>query len=145
MVIAYEDIGLANPSACERTVLAIDCANRLGFPEARIPLAQVVIDLCLSPKSNSSLLAIDAALADIYKGKSGEIPPHLKDAHYKGAEKLGRGVTYKYPHDFPDYWVNQQYLPDTLLKSQYYQPKTSGKYEEALSRRYQELKRKKIK
>lgn len=145
MVIAYEDIGLANPGACERTVLAVDCANRLGFPEARIPLADAVIDLCLSPKSNSGVSAIDAALKDISQGHGGQVPPHLKDAHYKGAEKLSRGLTYQYPHDFPDYWVDQQYLPDTLVKSHYYLPKTSGKYEEALSRRYEELEKKKKK
>ena len=92
MVIAYEDIGLANPQAAARTVTAVQAAEKLGFPEARIPLAQAVVDLCLSPKSNSSYLAIDAALADIRKGRIGQIPDHLRDSHYQGAKELNRGV-----------------------------------------------------
>ncbi|WP_374721743.1 replication-associated recombination protein A, partial [Peribacillus tepidiphilus] len=100
VVIAYEDIGLANPQAGPRTLAAVEAAERLGFPEARIPLANAVVELCLSPKSNSAYLAIDAALADIRKGISGEVPDHLKDAHYQGAKELGRGIDYKYPHDY---------------------------------------------
>lgn len=143
MVIAYEDIGLANPGACERTVLACDCAQRLGLPEARIPLSDAVIDLCLSPKSNSGVLAIDAAMTDVKDGKGGTVPLHLKDAHYQGAKALGRGLTYQYPHDFPDYWVDQQYLPDSLVGTHYYQAKTSGKYEQALKKRYDDLQQRK--
>ncbi len=139
LVIAYEDIGLANPGACQRTVAAVEAANKLGFPEARIPLANAVIDLALSPKSNSAYLAIDAAIADVKKGRGQKIPLHLKDAHYQGAEKLGRGLTYQYPHDFDNYWVDQQYLPDTLKDQHYYQGKTSGKYEQALKNRYDQL------
>ncbi len=108
MVIAHEDIGLANPSAAQRTVTAIQASERLGFPEARIPLANAVIDLCLSPKSNSSIVAIDAALKDIRSGKGGDVPDHLRDSHYKGAKDLGRGLTYKYPHSYPEAWVKQQ-------------------------------------
>lgn len=145
MVIAYEDIGLANPGACERTVAAVNCANSLGFPEARIPLAHAVIDLCLSPKSNSAVMAIDQALSDIHAGKQGQVPKQLKDAHYKGAKDLGHGVTYEYPHNFPDYWVDQQYLPDTLVQAHYYLPKSSGKYEQALKNRYEELEKRKKK
>ena len=145
MVIGYEDIGLANPGACQRAVTACEAALRLGMPEARIPLADAVIDLCLSPKSNSGVLAVDAALADIRAGKAGTVPLNLKDAHYKGAEKLGRGVTYQYPHDFPDYWVDQQYLPDKLINASYYAPKASGKYERALGQRYDELAKRKQK
>ncbi|GEQ62232.1 recombination factor protein RarA [Vagococcus lutrae] len=139
MVIAYEDIGLANPQAVARTVTAVQAAEKLGFPEARIPLAQAVVDLCLSPKSNSSYLAIDAALADIRKGRIGQIPDHLRDSHYQGAKELNRGVGYQYPHDHALAWLPQQYLPDGLANRKYYQPKETGRYEEALSKRYQQL------
>jgi putative ATPase len=132
LVIAYEDIGLANPGATERTVAAVQAANQLGFPEARIPLANAIIDLALSPKSNSAIEAIDAALADVRSGKAGLIPAHLKDAHYKGASQLGHGVEYKYPHAYPNHWVRQQYLPDTLIGRHYYQAGTTGNYERAL-------------
>lgn len=132
LVIAYEDIGLASPQAGARTLAAIETAERVGFPEARIPLANAVIELCLSPKSNSAIMAIDAALADIRAGKSGEVPDHLKDAHYKGAKELGRGNDYKYPHDFENGWVKQQYLPDKIKNKVYYHPKNTGKFEQAL-------------
>lgn len=114
-VIAYEDIGLANPAVAARAITAIDTAEKLGFPEARIPLANAVIELALSPKSNSAYTAVDAALADVRKGGTGDVPDHLKDAHYKGAEKLGHGVDYVYPHGYPGDWVPQQYLPDKLV------------------------------
>lgn len=143
MVIAYEDVGLANPSAAQRTVTAIQASEKLGFPEARIPLANAVIDLCLSPKSNSSIVAIDAALQDIRSGKSGDVPDHLRDSHYKGAKELGRGLTYKYPHSYPEAWVDQQYLPDKLKKAIYYQPNHTGKYEAALAQQYSRITQKK--
>ena len=143
MVIAYEDVGLANPSAAQRTVTAIQASEKLGFPEARIPLANAVIDLCLSPKSNSSIVAIDAALQDIRSGKSGDVPDHLRDSHYKGAKDLGRGLTYKYPHSYPEAWVDQQYLPDKLKKAIYYKPNHTGKYEDALARQYSRINEKK--
>ncbi|MIW00093.1 replication-associated recombination protein A, partial [Listeria monocytogenes] len=111
MVIGYEDIGLANPAAAARTVNAVLAAERLGLPEARIPLADTVVDLCLSPKSNSAYMALDAAIADIRSGKAGDVPDHLRDSHYKGAQSLNRGVGYQYPHNFDDAWVDQQYLP----------------------------------
>ncbi|MDT2011090.1 replication-associated recombination protein A [Carnobacterium divergens] len=136
MVIAYEDIGLANPAAAARTVTAVQAAEKLGFPEARIPLANAVVDLCLSPKSNSTYVAIDAALSDIRAGKSGDVPDHLKDSHYSGAKELGRGVDYKYPHSFPGAWVNQQYLPDKLKNAVYFEPNHTGKYEDSLARQY---------
>lgn len=139
MVIAYEDIGLANPPACERAVAAVQAAQQLGFPEARIPLANAVIELCLSPKSNSAIAAIDSALARLAKGNTGEIPAHLKDAHYAGAKKLGHGVTYRYPHDFPEDWVRQHYLPDRLQNDRYYQPKQNGTFETAYAKQYQRL------
>lgn len=139
MVIAYEDIGLANPGACSRTVTAIQAAERIGFPEARIPLANTVIDLCLSPKSNSSYAAIDAAISDIQNGKSGDVPAHLKDSHYSGASKLGRGVDYKYPHSYPGAWVSQQYLPDNLKHARYFDPNHTGKYEDTLAQQYDSI------
>ncbi|MGG3432961.1 replication-associated recombination protein A [Heyndrickxia coagulans] len=139
LVIAYEDIGLASPQAGARTLAAIEAAERLGFPEARIPLAAAVIELCLSPKSNSAMMAINAALSDIRAGKSGEVPAHLKDAHYKSAKRLGRGIGYKYPHDFENGWVKQQYLPDTLKFARYYDPKKTGKFEQALAQVYEKI------
>jgi putative ATPase len=143
LVIAYEDIGLANPQAGARTLAAIETAERIGFPEARIPLANAVIELCLSPKSNSAISAIDEALSDIQKGNAGEIPLHLKDAHYKGAKELGRGIEYLYPHNYESGWVRQQYLPDRIKNKQYYHPKKTGKYEQALAIVYEKLNRNK--
>ena len=137
MVCAYEDIGLGNPQAVARTVLAVQAAEKLGLPEARIPLANAVVDLALSPKSNSAYLALDSALADVRAGKSGDIPDSLRDAHYSGANKLGRGIGYQYPHDFPDHWVKQQYLPDSLKSRRYYEPAATGKYEQALANQLQ--------
>ncbi|MCL7746931.1 replication-associated recombination protein A [Halalkalibacter alkaliphilus] len=142
LVIAYEDIGLANPQAGSRTLSAIEASERLGFPEARIPLANAVIELCLSPKSNSAYKALDAALADIRKGKIGDVPKHLKDAHYQGAQQLGRGVDYKYPHDYEHGWVKQQYLPSKLKGVSYYEPKRTGKFEQALADVYERLRNK---
>lgn len=136
MVIAYEDIGLGNPAAAARTVTAVQAAEKLGFPEARIPLASVVIDLCLSPKSNSAISAIDAALADIRQGSTGDVPDHLRDSHYSGAKELNRGIGYQYPHNFENAWVNQQYLPDKLKNAHYYEPIDTGKYEQALHQQY---------
>lgn len=139
MVIAYEDIGLANPPAAARANLAIQAAERLGLPEGRIPLANAVIELCLSPKSNSAITAIDAALNRIQKGHYGEVPDHLKDAHYQGAHKLNHGNDYLYPHDYPEDWVQQQYLPDQIKNDQYYFPKQNGRFEQAYGRQYQQL------
>lgn len=141
LTIAYEDIGLANPRAAAQTVQAVTAAEKIGLPEARIPLAVAVIDLCLSPKSNSAITAIDNVLTDIRKGGYGEVPLHLKDAHYAGAAKLGRGADYKYPHNYPHDWTQQQYLPNRLVGKQYYHPKTNGRYEQALKDQYNRLKK----
>lgn len=143
LVISYEDVGLASPGAGARTLAAIESAERLGFPEARIPLAQAVIELCLSPKSNSGISAIDHALKDVKTGKVGAIPKHLKDAHYQGAKDLGNGVGYKYPHSFESGYVVQQYLPDTLKHKQYYEPKTTSKAEQQFKQIYDNIKRQK--
>lgn len=138
-VIVYEDIGLANPAVAARAVTAIEAAEKLGFPEARIPLANATIELALSPKSNSAYTAIDAALADVRKGGTGDVPDHLRDAHYKGAEKLGHGVEYVYPHGHPGDWVPQQYLPDKLNGANYFVPAGNSKVEQAYKEQYQKL------
>jgi putative ATPase len=139
LVIAYEDIGLANPQAGPRTLAAVETAEKIGFPEARIPLANAIIELCLSPKSNSAITAIDLALGDIRKGKSGEVPDHLKDAHYQGAKELGRGIEYKYPHSYESGWVPQTYLPDKLKNAHYYTPKSTGKFEQTIAQVYEKI------
>lgn len=140
LVIAYEDIGLGNPQATERTVAAVEAAEKLGLPEARIPLAFATVELALSPKSNTTYRAIDAAITDIQKGNIGPIPDHLRDNHYNGAEKLGRGIDYQYPHHFPGHWIKQQYLPDEVKTKEYFQPDPTSKYEETLSMIYQRIK-----
>lgn len=129
-VIAYEDIGLANPSIGPKVMAAIHAAEILGLPEARIPLAQVVLEMALSPKSNSSENAIDNALNDIRSGSTGEVPNHIKTS----------SSDYKYPHDYPKYWVKQQYLPDAVKNKKYYYPKRS-KYEDSLNLGNQEMKK----
>lgn len=138
-VIAYEDIGLANPAAAQHAIIAIQAAQSLGFPEARIPLANAVIELALSPKSNSAMEAIDAAISDVRQNDIGSIPADLKDAHYSGAKKLGHGTGYTYPHDYPNDWIAQQYLPDQLVDKQYFTPKGNSKIEKAFKKQYQIL------
>ena len=112
-VIVYEDIGLANPSMGPRVDAAINAALRLGFPEARIPLSEIVIELALSPKSNSAEMAIDQALNDVRSGNIGDVPSHLRNP----------SPDYKYPHNYKNDYVKQQYLPDKLLGREYYHPK----------------------
>ena len=120
LVTCSEDIGLAFPTALPIVKAAVDAAVQLGLPEARIPLAQAVILLCTSPKSNTAICAMDAAMEEVKASKGREIPAHLKDAHYSGAAKMGRGKTYRYPHDYPDNYISQQYLPDDIKDSVYY-------------------------
>ncbi len=120
LVIASEDIGLAYPMAAVIVKSCVDSANQLGLPEARIPLAQAVITLATAPKSNSAVCAIDEAISDIRNGGNFDILLHLKDAHYSGASKLGRGIEYKYPHNYPNSYVKQNYLPDNLKDKKYY-------------------------
>lgn len=130
-VIAYEDIGLANPSMGPKVDAAINACERLGLPEARIPLASVVVELALSPKSNSAHVALDKALNDIRSGNTGNVPSHIKT----------NSQDYKYPHDYPNAYVKQQYLPDHLKNRKYYQPKTTSKYETMLKEVYDHLER----
>jgi len=121
MVTACEDVGLAYPNAVSVVKSCIDAALMLGMPEARIPLAEAVIFVATAPKSNSAINAIDAAMADIESFDTGDIPDDLKDAHYGGAEKLGHGMGYKYPHAYPGHYVKQQYLPDKIKDKKYYE------------------------
>ena len=120
MVCACEDVGLAWPQIIPIVKAAVDAAMMVGLPEARIPLADAVILVALAPKSNSGKAAINAAMADIQKGKTGSIPRTLQNKHYDSAEVQNKGQFYQYPHDFPNHWVDQQYLPDTLLGARYY-------------------------
>lgn len=122
MVIAAEDIGLAYPNAVVIVKACVDSAMQLGFPEARIPLAEAVVLLATSPKSNSAYNAINLAMKDLENKDVGEIPNNLKDAHYTGASKLNRGTGYKYPHDYENHFVKQQYLPDNIKDVVYYVP-----------------------
>lgn len=121
LVMASEDVGLAHPTAVAVVKACVDSALQLGLPEARIPLAQAAVFLATCPKSNSAVCAIERAEEDIRAGKSGPIPENLRDAHYAGAAKLGRGAGYLYPHDFPNHWVRQRYLPDALADARYYE------------------------
>ncbi len=139
-VIAYEDVGLANPEAQIHTVTALEAAQKIGFPEARILIANVVIDLALSPKSNSAITAIDKAMADLRKSGSLPIPRHLRDGHYTGSKELGNAQDYKYPHAYPEKWVDQQYLPDKLKDASYFSPNETGKYERALGTTLEKIK-----
>ncbi len=132
LAIAYEDIGLANPTIGPRVKAAVDAARELGNPEARLPLSVIVIEMALSPKSNSAYLAIAKAMEDIENGKGGTLPLHLKNTYSFNPKQ----EAYKYPHDYPNSWVHQQYLPDTLINQKYYIPKDSSKIESGLKERY---------
>ena len=139
VVIAAEDVGLAYPQAIAIVKACVDAALQVGLPEAQLPLGEAVILLATAPKSNSAANAIWSASADVAAGKAYSPPPHLQDAHYKGAEKLGRGLTYQYPHDFPRHYVEQQYLPDELKDKKYYEYGES-KLEQAAKRYWDEVK-----
>ncbi|MDR5586824.1 MULTISPECIES: replication-associated recombination protein A [Clostridium] len=127
-VIVAEDIGLAHPNALTVVNSGLDLAMKVGFPEARIVLAELVIYLATLPKSNSSYLAINSAMSDLESINFGDVPKHLKDGHYAGAESLGVGG-YKYPHDYPNHYIKQEYLPVELKKKRYY-IEQNNKYEE---------------
>ena len=120
LVIASEDIGLAHPQAITIVKACVDSARELGFPEARIPLAEATIFLSTCPKSNSAYLAIDKAMRDLNSKNIGEIPTYLKDSHYNGAKSMGRGREYKYPHNYENSYVKQDYLPENLKGCIYY-------------------------
>ena len=131
-VIAYEDIGLANPGIGPRVMAAISAAELVGLPEARIPLGEIVVEMALSPKSNSSHLALDAALNDIHKGNTGNVPDNIKTS----------STTYLYPHDYPNDWVMQNYMPKNLIGKKYYIPK-NNKVEENLNKLHKEMRNEK--
>lgn len=120
LVCANEDVGLAYPMIIPIVKAAVDTALMVGMPEARIPLANAVILVCNSPKSNSAYLAYDAAAADIRAGNSGPIPRQLQNKHYDGEDNQNKGQFYKYPHDYPNHWTAQQYLPDKIKDKTYY-------------------------
>jgi putative ATPase len=126
IVHASEDVGMADPTAIQVAVAAAQAVEFVGLPEARINLAQAVIHLALAPKSNSVIRAIGAAEADIRAGLTGSVPPHLRDAHYPGAARLGHGLGYIYPHDHPGGVVPQAYAPEPVADRQYYQPSRHG-------------------
>ncbi len=126
IILASEDVGLAEPGALGVAVAAAQALETVGLPEARLALAQAVIHLALAPKSNAVIRAVDAAITDVRAGRGGPVPPHLRDTHYPGASRLGHGGGYRYPHDHPGGVVGQQYAPDPLVGASYYQPSEHG-------------------
>ena len=126
-----EDVGLAYPQAAAIVKALCDTAMQLGLPEAQLPLAQAALLIATAPKSNSVAEAIGSAMRDVEAGRGGDVPAHLKDAHYAGAERLGRGLTYAFPHAYPNHWVRQQYLPDALKDAVYYTPGPNKAEEQA--------------
>lgn len=126
-ICAAEDVGNADPFALVVAMAAVQAVQFVGMPEARIPLAEAVTYVASAPKSNAAYMAIDAALADVRHRNCGPVPEHLRDAHYKGAAKLGHGINYKYAHDFPYHFVKQQYLPNNLKGTTYYHPTANGR------------------
>ncbi|MDN4526274.1 AAA family ATPase [Fictibacillus fluitans] len=133
-VHAAEDIGLADPNALLVAQAAAYAVDFVGMPEARIPLAEAVVYLATAPKSNAVIMGIDKAMQAVKNEKSGQVPIHLRDAHYKGASELGHGKEYKYPHNYPDGYVVQQYLPDHLKNKKFYDPTPRG-YEKNIQKR----------
>lgn len=126
VICASEDVGNADPHALQVAVAAMEAVNFIGMPEGRIPLAQAVSYVACAPKSNAAYLGIDKALSDVRNIRIKTVPPHLKDAHYSGAGDLGHGIGYKYAHDYPNHYVEQQYLPDELVGTVYYAPTDNG-------------------
>ena len=123
---ASEDVGQANPMVMLQAQAAAADLEFVGMPEARLPIAQAIIALCESPKSNSVCAAVDAAMADAEKGGYGPVPVHLRDTHYAGHDRIGSGDGYKYPHDFPGHWVKQEYMPPEVRGKKYYKPTEMG-------------------
>jgi putative ATPase len=140
VILASEDIGLADPTALTTAVAAAQAVQLIGMPEARLNLAQATIALSVAPKSNAVIKAIEAASADVRAGKIGQVPPHLRDAHYPGSAKLGHGTSYSYSHDEPFGIAEQQYAPDVVLDAEYYQPTSLGA-EAAVKERWERIRR----
>jgi putative ATPase len=126
VILASEDVGLAHPAGLATAVAAAQAVQLIGMPEARLNLAQATIELALAPKSNAVIKAIDAASADVRAGKIGQVPPHLRDAHYAGSKKLSHGAGYEYSHDAAFGIAEQQYAPDVVLDAEYYRPTNLG-------------------
>ncbi|WP_245994433.1 replication-associated recombination protein A [Nocardioides immobilis] len=140
MILASEDIGLADPTALTTAVAAAQTVQLIGMPEAQLTLAHATIALAVAPKSNAVTTAIGAAIADVRAGKIGSVPPHLRDAHYPGASKLGHGTSYRYSHDEPFGIAEQQYAPDVLADAEYYRPTELGA-EAAVKQRWERVRR----
>ncbi len=140
VILASEDIGLADPTALTTAVAAAQAVQLIGMPEGRLNLAQATIALAVAPKSNAVITAIDAAQTDVRAGKIGAVPPHLRDAHYSGAKNLGHGSAYTYSHDEPFGIAEQQYAPDEVLDAAYYQPTALGA-EAAIKERWERIRR----
>ena len=140
VILASEDIGLADPTALPTAVAAAQAVQLIGMPEARLNLAQATIALAIAPKSNAVITAIEAASADVRAGKIGPVPAHLRDAHYGGAKKLGHGASYTYSHDAPYGIAEQQYAPDVVLDAEYYKPTSLGA-EAAIKERWERVRR----
>ena len=140
VILASEDIGLADPTALTTAVAAAQAVQLIGMPEGRLNLAQAVIALALAPKSNAVIKAIDSASADVREGKIGPVPSHLRDAHYGGSKTLGHGKGYQYSHDAPYGIAEQQYAPDVIADAEYYQPTNLGA-ESALKERWERIRR----
>ena len=134
MILASEDIGMADPTALLTAVAAAQTVQLIGMPEAQLTLAHATVHLATAPKSNAVTMALSAAMADIKAGKAGLVPTHLRDGHYAGAAALGNAVGYSYPHDDPDGIVAQQYSPDELADTDYYEPTTLGAEREIAGR-----------
>jgi len=126
VIAAAEEVGMADPSALQTAVAAAQAVALIGMPEARIILAEAVVHVATAPKSNAAYVGIDRALADVRAGRIGTVPPHLRDAHYGGAQGLGHGKGYRYAHDAPHAVATQQYLPDDLAGTRYYEPSDRG-------------------
>ena len=133
-----EDVGLAYPQIIPIVKAAVDAANMVGLPEARLPLADAVILVATSPKSNSAHDAINAAIADVQAGRTGPIPRQLQNKHFDGEDALVKGQNYKYAHDYDHHWVKQQYLPDELVGREFYRPSDNG-YEKTIGERLKHL------
>ncbi len=140
VILASEDIGLADPTALTTAVAAAQAVQMIGMPEGRLNLAQATIALALAPKSNAVTRAIESAGADVRAGKIGPVPPHLRDAHYGGSKKLGHGKGYQYSHDAPFGIAEQQYAPDVVLDAEYYQPTSLGA-EASVKERWERIRR----
>lgn len=138
VICASEDVGNADPHALQVAVAAMEAVNFIGMPEGRIPLAQAVTYVACAPKSNAAYVGIDKALSDVQNIRIRTVPPHLKDSHYSGSQDLGHGVGYKYAHSYPGHYVEQQYLPDELVGTVYYEPTENG-IERRIKERLQRL------